>query len=50
MVLMEIDKQKTHITKAFLGAQSFVLNAVISKREDWNVEKIVREKLKGSLD
>ena len=42
--------EKTHIIKAFLCAPSFVLNAVISKREDWNVLKIVKEILKGSLD
>jgi hypothetical protein len=47
MKKMEVDAHRATILKCFAAIRE---NMNISNRDDWNVSKIVKDKLKGNLD
>ena len=44
---MEVDSHRSIILKCFAAIRE---SMNISNRDDWNVSKIVKDKLKGTLD
>ncbi|CAF1119485.1 unnamed protein product [Brachionus calyciflorus] len=47
MKKMEVDTHKPVVLRCFQGIKDCI---VINSKEDWNLSKIVKDKLKGSLD